>query len=93
MLGRCSTDANDCRLSGGMHFCADFGLVARTTSRAKKCRRRHSHLGHGSPKHDFMGRLMKSWEEGFGKFQPNVRIENKMLRNSLSHRRFIRRRG
>src|SRR6267143_4158430 len=34
--------------------------------------------GHGSPKHDFMGRLMKSWEEGFGKFQPNVRIENKM---------------
>lgn len=34
--------------------------------------------GHGSPKHDFMGRLMKSWEEGFRKFQPNIRIENRM---------------
>src|SRR5258708_3918004 len=34
--------------------------------------------GHGSPKHDFMGRLMKSWEEGFRKFQPAIRIENKM---------------
>src|SRR5260370_20785263 len=34
--------------------------------------------GHGSPKHDFMGRLMKSWEEGFRKFQPAIRIENRM---------------
>src|SRR5713226_2403291 len=34
--------------------------------------------GHGSPKHDFMGRLMKSWEEGFRKFQPAIQIENKM---------------
>jgi phosphate transport system substrate-binding protein len=34
--------------------------------------------GHGSPTHDFMGRLMKSWEEGFRKYQPGVRIENRM---------------
>src|SRR5499426_522134 len=34
--------------------------------------------GHGSPKHDFMGRLMKSWEEGFRKFQPGIQIENRM---------------
>src|SRR5258708_37848203 len=34
--------------------------------------------GHGSPKHDFMGRLMKSWEEGFRKFQPAIQIENRM---------------
>src|SRR5690349_10911908 len=34
--------------------------------------------GHGSPKHDFMGRLMESWEEGFRKFQPAVQIDNRM---------------
>jgi phosphate transport system substrate-binding protein len=34
--------------------------------------------GHGSPKHDFMGQLMKAWEEGFRKFQPAVQIENRM---------------
>jgi phosphate transport system substrate-binding protein len=34
--------------------------------------------GHGSPTHDFMGRLMKSWEDGFRKYQPGVRIENRM---------------
>ena len=28
--------------------------------------------GHGSPKNNFMGRLVKSWEEGFRKFQPGV---------------------
>ncbi len=34
--------------------------------------------GHGSPKRDFMGRLIKYLEEGFRKFQPAVQIENKM---------------
>ena len=34
--------------------------------------------GHGSPKHDFMGRLMKYWEEGFRKYQPGVRFEIRM---------------
>jgi phosphate transport system substrate-binding protein len=34
--------------------------------------------GHGSPKHDFMGKLMKSWEDGFRKFQPAIRIDNRM---------------
>src|SRR5260370_42097508 len=34
--------------------------------------------GHGSPKHDFMGQLMKRWEEGFRQYQPGIRIENKM---------------
>src|SRR6266496_6461626 len=34
--------------------------------------------GHGSPKHDFMGKLMKYWEEGFLKYQPGIQIENRM---------------
>jgi phosphate transport system substrate-binding protein len=34
--------------------------------------------GHGSYKRDFMGRLMKYWEEGFHRYQPNVQIENRM---------------
>ena len=34
--------------------------------------------GHGSPKQDFMGRLMKSWKEGFRKFFPAVQIDNRM---------------
>jgi phosphate transport system substrate-binding protein len=34
--------------------------------------------GHGSPKRDFMGRLMKYLEEGFRRYQPGVRIENRM---------------
>ena len=34
--------------------------------------------GHGSPKNDFMGRLVKSWEEGFRRFQPAIQIENRM---------------
>jgi len=34
--------------------------------------------GHGSPKRDFTGRLMKYWEEGFRKYQPGIRIENRM---------------
>lgn len=34
--------------------------------------------GHGSPKRDFMGRLMKDLEEGFRKYQPGIQIENRM---------------
>ena len=34
--------------------------------------------GHGSPKHDFMGRLMNRWREGFRKYQPGIIIEDKM---------------
>jgi phosphate transport system substrate-binding protein len=34
--------------------------------------------GHGAPVLDFMGVLVKSWEEGFQKFQPGVRFEYDM---------------
>ena len=34
--------------------------------------------GHGSFKRDFMGRLMKYWEEGFRKYQPGIQIQNRM---------------
>ncbi len=34
--------------------------------------------GHGSPKHDFMGRLMDAWIAGFAKYQPGVKFENHM---------------
>jgi phosphate transport system substrate-binding protein len=34
--------------------------------------------GHGAPVLDFMGMLVKSWEEGFLKFQPGVRFEYDM---------------
>ncbi|MDT5158012.1 MAG: phosphate transport system substrate-binding protein [Acidobacteriota bacterium] len=34
--------------------------------------------GHGSPDTDFMGRLVKSWEEGFRRFHPGVQFENRM---------------
>jgi phosphate transport system substrate-binding protein len=34
--------------------------------------------GHGAPVLDFMGMLVKSWEEGFMKFQPGVRFEYDM---------------
>jgi phosphate transport system substrate-binding protein len=34
--------------------------------------------GHGSPKHDFMGRLMDAWIAGFSKAQPGARFENHM---------------
>jgi phosphate transport system substrate-binding protein len=34
--------------------------------------------GHGAPVLDFMGMLVKSWEEGFQKFQPNVKFEYRM---------------
>jgi phosphate transport system substrate-binding protein len=34
--------------------------------------------GHGAPVLDFMGVLVKSWEQGFQKFQPGVRFEYDM---------------
>lgn len=34
--------------------------------------------GHGSPKHDFMGRLVTAWIAGFAKYQPGVKFENHM---------------
>jgi phosphate transport system substrate-binding protein len=34
--------------------------------------------GHGSPKHDFMGRLMDGWIAGFSRYQPGVKFVNHM---------------
>ena len=34
--------------------------------------------GHGSPKHDFVGRLITAWITGFAKYQPAVKFENHM---------------
>ncbi|MEO6874891.1 MAG: substrate-binding domain-containing protein [Opitutaceae bacterium] len=34
--------------------------------------------GHGSPKHDFMGRIVDAWISGFAKYQPDVKFENHM---------------
>ena len=34
--------------------------------------------GHGSPKRNFMGRLMGYWEDGFRKYHPDIRLESKM---------------
>lgn len=34
--------------------------------------------GHGAPVLDFMGMLVKSWEEGFAKLQPGVKFEYRM---------------
>ncbi len=34
--------------------------------------------GHGSFKHDFMGGLVAKWLEGFNRFQPDVKLENRM---------------
>jgi phosphate transport system substrate-binding protein len=34
--------------------------------------------GHGSPKHDFMGRLINVWIAGFARHQPGVKFENHM---------------
>ncbi|HEV7139097.1 MAG TPA: substrate-binding domain-containing protein [Steroidobacteraceae bacterium] len=32
--------------------------------------------GHGSPKHDFLGKLLRSWETEFHRYQPHIRIVN-----------------
>ncbi|MDE2449941.1 MAG: hypothetical protein KGO22_13285, partial [Gammaproteobacteria bacterium] len=34
--------------------------------------------GHGSPKHDFMGKLLRRWEKDFHGYQPHVRIVDDM---------------
>jgi phosphate transport system substrate-binding protein len=34
--------------------------------------------GHGSPKHDFMGNLLRRWEADFHRYQPGVRIVDDM---------------
>ena len=34
--------------------------------------------GHGSPKHDFMGRLVRRWTQDFHRYQPRVTIVNDM---------------
>ena len=34
--------------------------------------------GHGSFKSDFMGKLVKSWADGFAKYHPEVKLENRM---------------
>jgi phosphate transport system substrate-binding protein len=34
--------------------------------------------GHGAPVLDFMGILVKSWEEGFAKYQPDVKFKDDM---------------
>lgn len=34
--------------------------------------------GHGSFKADFMGRLVRTWAQGFGRYQPRVKLENYM---------------
>ncbi|HEV2271064.1 MAG TPA: substrate-binding domain-containing protein [Steroidobacteraceae bacterium] len=34
--------------------------------------------GHGSPKHDFLGNLLRRWERDFQRYQPHVRIVDDM---------------
>lgn len=34
--------------------------------------------GHGSPKHDFMGKLLRRWKQGFHRYQPHVTIVDDM---------------
>jgi len=34
--------------------------------------------GHGSFKHDFLGKLVQAWTEGFRRLQPEVQFENRM---------------
>jgi phosphate transport system substrate-binding protein len=40
--------------------------------------------GHGSPTHDFMGKLVRSWEGGFAKYQPNITFEHRMYGTASS---------
>jgi phosphate transport system substrate-binding protein len=40
--------------------------------------------GHGSPTHDFMGKLVKAWEKGFAKYQPSVKFEHRMYGTASS---------
>ena len=34
--------------------------------------------GHGSPKHDFINGLVGRWMEGFNRYQPDVKLDNRM---------------
>jgi phosphate transport system substrate-binding protein len=34
--------------------------------------------GHGSPATDFMGELVRSWQQGFRRYQPGVEFDNRM---------------
>src|SRR5260370_6266489 len=34
--------------------------------------------GHGSPDTDFMGKLVRSWEEGFRHYHPEIKFDNRM---------------
>jgi phosphate transport system substrate-binding protein len=40
--------------------------------------------GHGSFKHDFMGHLVKSWEDGFARYQPGVKFDYRMYGTASS---------
>ena len=40
--------------------------------------------GHGSPKHDFVGKLVRAWEEGFARYQPDVKFEYQMYGTASS---------
>lgn len=40
--------------------------------------------GHGSPTHDFMGRLVRYWEEGFAGYQPEVKFDYRMYGTASS---------
>jgi phosphate transport system substrate-binding protein len=40
--------------------------------------------GHGSPQHDFVGKLARSWQEGFARYQPDVKFEYKMYGTASS---------
>ena len=34
--------------------------------------------GHGSPTNDFMGELVRSWQQGFRRYQPGIEFDNRM---------------
>jgi phosphate transport system substrate-binding protein len=34
--------------------------------------------GHGSPDTDFMGKLVRSWEDGFRSYHPDIKFDNRM---------------
>src|SRR6266849_7562467 len=34
--------------------------------------------GHGSPDTDFMGKLVRSWEDGFRRYHPDIKFDNRM---------------
>jgi phosphate transport system substrate-binding protein len=40
--------------------------------------------GHGSFKRDFMGRLVKAWEEGFARYQPGIQFDYRMYGTASS---------